>query len=45
MWTITDEEYRKDMQELKTENRIQTLFVLLAFFFSIISIKDILKNY
>lgn len=44
MLPITPEEYRKDMTELKAENRIQTLFVILAFFFSVVSLDDILKK-
>lgn len=44
MQSVTDEEYRSDMKELKAENRIQTLFVILAFFFSIVSIRDLFKN-
>lgn len=43
MQQITPEEYRRDMNELKAENRIQTLFVFLAFFFSVVTLKDLFK--
>jgi len=35
---------KKDMQELKFENRIQTIAVILLFFFGVATIRDILKN-
>ena len=40
----SNEDLRKDMQELKIENRIQTIAVLLLFFFGIATIHDIVKR-
>ena len=38
---ITLEQYKKDMSELKWENRIQTFAVILVFFWGIETLRDI----
>ena len=38
------EKLKKDMRELKFENRIQTVAVLLFFFFGVATIYDIAKR-
>lgn len=35
---------KTDMAELKWENRMQTVFVLLAFFFGVVSIHNLIKK-
>jgi hypothetical protein len=40
---VSDEQYKKDMAELKFENRVQTLAVLVLFFFGVSQLSD-LKN-
>ncbi len=40
----TTDELKKDMVELKFENRVQTLAVLLFFFFGVATIYDLKKG-
>lgn len=40
----SNEQLHKDMQELKLENRIQTLAVVLFFFFGVATIYDLKKR-
>lgn len=42
--TYTLEQMKRDNQELLWENRIQTLAVLVAFFFGIVTLRDISKK-
>lgn len=47
--TLNDNEYdvqqlKRDMRELKFENRVQTIAVILLFFFGVATIRDIIKN-
>lgn len=39
-----DDKLNKEMRELLWENRIQTLAVLIAFFFGIMTLRDINKK-
>jgi len=41
---ISDEQYKRDMLELKFENRLQTLAILVFFFFGIATLSDISKK-
>ena len=40
----TSEQMKHDMSVLKLENAIQTIAVVLAFFWGVTTIRDILKN-
>ncbi len=41
---ISDEQYKKDMEELKWENRLQTLAVILLFAFGVSTLTDLKKK-
>lgn len=40
----TPDQMKKDMRELKIENRVQTIAVLVFFFFGVATITDIIKK-
>lgn len=42
--TYSTEQLKKDMQTLKFQSRIQTIAVILLFFFGVATFRDILKD-